>query len=130
MWNAVRFTVATTLCSTALGINTRSQQEQQSLAFPTNSTTITSNVANVTSGAIESTMDILLRFQDQITNERNADLIDEHQRETECNNSRADSLQTIAQAQQAVGELVDANDYATVTKSINGDRRAAAQGCR
>lgn len=119
MWNAVRFTVATTLCSTALGINTRSQQEQQSLTFPTNSTTITSNVANVTSGAIESTMDILLRFQDQITNERNADLIDEHQRETECNNSRADSLQTIAQAQQAVGELVDANDYATVTKSIN-----------
>ena len=62
MWNAVRFTVATTLCSTALGIDTRSQQEQQSLAFPTNSTTITSNVANVTSGAIESTMDILLRF--------------------------------------------------------------------
>jgi hypothetical protein len=117
--NAIKFAIATTLCSTSLGIDTRSQQKQKSLASLTNSTTTTSTVANVTSGAIESTMDILLRFQDQISNERNADLIDEHQRETECNNSRADSLQTIAQAQQAVGELVDANDYTTVTKSIN-----------
>ena len=73
---------------------------------------------NVTAGALEASMDILLRFQHEILTEQQADEADEHRRAVECNTTRYSSLHTIAKAHKATGELMDATAYNQVVRSL------------
>ena len=81
--------------------------------------TNSSDAQNVTVGALESSLDLLLRYQNEISKEKEADANDEALRATDCNNTRAASLQTIASAKQAEGDLIDTNDYVDVLSSLD-----------
>jgi hypothetical protein len=115
--------IITTLCTATLGIDTRAlgrtDSDRSSLFSPSTNTPPSQSNDNVTLGALESSMDILLRFQSEITKEQNADQIDEQRRISDCNNTMFKYLQQIATVKEAVGELLPSEDYKKVSDSLN-----------
>lgn len=70
-------------------------------------------------GALESSVDILLRFDREISKEKKQAAEDQRVHEAECNLTRTDSLETIADAKRAEGDLIGPGDYIEVIGSLD-----------
>ena len=82
---------------------------------------------NVTAGALESSLDILLRFQSEITKEKKDNDDDERARLAECAGSRLAPFHNIATAEQAEGDLIPPSTYAEVLSSLGAAIKNARQ---